>query len=297
MGKLSTNIVRLERIHVLHQDLLVGLELNESELLGELSNMFHELQSLLEEVQDSKALEHPHQDKGVILTVISGAGGMESQDWAHMLFSAYAKWALNKGLNPEVVDVCEEKVGIRSGTLVIRSKGAYGLLRNEKGAHRIQRVSPYGKGERHTSFAGVEITPLIELEVEDIDLLDVHMSTFRCGGKGGQNVNKLETGVRLVHIPTGISVRCTVERTQLRNREIGLKLLSSKVKDYQEQQIEDIKQEAKGDRLNTGFGGKVRTYSFHPHKYIKDERLGITIHDLDAFLEGNCKVFNQLLSK
>lgn len=231
-----------------------------------------------------------YDDSNAIIDIHPGAGGTESQDWAEMLYRMYVRYAEQHDFKIQMIDYLEgDGAGLKSVSFMIKGKNVYGLLKSEKGVHRLVRISPFdASGRRHTSFASVEVTPEISNNIDiTIDEKDLKIDTYRSSGAGGQNVNKTESAVRITHIPTGIVVACQVERSQLQNREIAMNLLRARV--YAAAQAEQNEKIDSERRLKVGTGErseKIRTYNY-PQNRVTDHRIGFTIQKLDRVMEGD----------
>ncbi len=236
------------------------------------------------------ALAGEYDRRAAILAIHAGAGGTDAQDWADMLLRMYLRWADKRGYKANVLDIMlGEEAGIKSATIEINGRNAYGYLRGERGVHRLVRISPYDSSHaRHTSFALTEVMPEVESEAEvNINPDDLRIDVFRASGHGGQNVQKNSTAVRITHIPSGIVVVCQNERSQGRNREFALKVLEARLLEKELAKQAEEQAKIKGEHVSAGWGNQIRSYVLHPYKMVKDLRTGYETSDAEAVLDGD----------
>jgi peptide chain release factor 2 len=266
----------------------------------EVAKEYADIQAAIARYELDLLLSGPLDRGNAYLTVHSGAGGTESCDWANMLLRMYQRWAERDGYKVQIIDYQDgDEVGIRSATLEIMGENAYGFLQAERGVHRLVRISPFDAAKkRHTSFASVDVTPDaeddIEIEIRDDDL---KVDTYRSGGKGGQNVNKVETAVRITHIPSGVIVACQVERSQPKNRAKAIGMLKAKLYQIEEDKRRAEIDKAYGGKDDVAWGSQIRSYVFQPYQMVKDHRTGyktssvqdVMDGDIDAFMEAKLR--------
>ncbi|AED94051.1 Peptide chain release factor PrfB1 [Arabidopsis thaliana] len=264
-------------------------------LLEEAMGIIKELNKSLDKFELTQLLSGPYDKEGAVVYITAGAGGTDAQDWADMLLRMYMRWGEKQRYKTKVVEMSNgEEAGIKSATLEIEGRYAYGYISGEKGTHRIVRQSPFNsKGLRQTSFSGVEVMPLLPEEAVGIEIPeeDLDISFTRAGGKGGQNVNKVETAVRITHIPTGVAVRCTEERSQLANKTRALIRLKAKLMVIAEEQRATEIKEIRGDAVKAEWGQQIRNYVFHPYKLVKDVRTGHETSDITSVMDGDLDPF------
>jgi len=248
----------------------------------------------LERLELRNMLRGPDDARDALLTIHPGAGGTESQDWASMLLRMYQRWAEDSGYEVELLDLqAGDEAGIKSATLEIRGQYAYGYLKAEKGVHRLVRISPFdAQARRHTSFASVFVYPVVDDSIEiEINEKDLRIDTFRAGGKGGQHVNKTDSAVRIVHIPTGITVSCQNERSQAQNKASAMKMLRAALYQHEleKQQAERAKVEA--EKTEIGWGNQIRSYVFQPYTMVTDHRTELKLTDVQRVMDGDLDPF------
>ncbi len=281
-----------EQIELLQ--LLETEETSESEFLSDIENT---VSSLLEEVarlEFELAMDSEEDRAGAILSVNAGAGGVESQDWAEMLFRMYARWSEEKGYRARLVSILGgEEAGIKNATLIVQGEYAYGYLRAEVGVHRLVRISPFdASSKRHTSFASVDVVPEVSDDVEiEIDENDLRIDVFRSSGAGGQHVNTTDSAVRITHLPTGIVVSCQNERSQHKNRATAMKLLRGQLYEMEKRRRDEEKEAQHAMKKTIGFGSQIRSYILHPYRMVKDHRTDVERSDVNAVLDGSIDAF------
>lgn len=273
----------------------------DANLINELTQSLGAFRKILEQFEIRMMLSGKDDTKNAILSINSGAGGTEAQDWAYMLSRMYLRYAEINNFKSEFLDILDgEEAGIKNCTILIKGEFAYGFLNNETGVHRLVRISPFDSNKRrHTSFASVSALPEVDEDIDiSIDYKDLKIETFRASGAGGQHVNKTDSAVRVTHIPSGIVVGCQNQRSQHQNKTSAIKILSSKLYDREMNKIKEHEKEFNSEKKDIGWGSQIRSYVLHPYKMIKDHRINFETGDVESFLDGNIQnLVQDLLSR
>jgi peptide chain release factor 2 len=268
-------------------------EMDDEELVREAGTQIEELRRDLEALRLETLLRGDYDSCNAYLSLHAGAGGTEAQDWTQMLYRMYTRYCERHGYSVKVLDLLDgDEAGIKSVTFEVTGDNVYGFLRGEKGVHRLVRISPFdANARRHTSFSSLDVSPIIEEEMEELNMEDVRIDTYRASGAGGQHVNRTDSAVRMTHIPTGIVVQCQNERSQVQNREVALRMLKSKLVELHEREREQKMADIKGEMKKIEWGSQIRSYVFHPYSMVKDHRTGYETSNVDAVMDGELDGF------
>ena len=277
-------------------EILIDLVLEEEayEMYKDISNGLSKLTKKADEFKLNTLLSGEFDKNNAIISIHSGAGGLEAQDWAEMLLRLYRRWSDNKGFNVETLDlISDTEGGIKSVTLLIKGFNAYGYLKSEKGVHRLVRISPFDTaGKRHTSFASIDVYPEITGDVDiEINQSDIKVDTYRASGAGGQHVNTTDSAVRITHLPTGIIAQCQNERSQHSNRLTAMNMLKAKLIHLKEEEKKEKIDDLQGSYTQIGWGSQIRSYVFHPYSMVKDHRTGAEVGDVSKVMDGDIDQF------
>lgn len=277
------------------QDILdMAIEEDDQSMEDDIAEEIERLKKILEQKEIELLLSEEYDDSNAIITFHAGAGGTEAQDWTSMLIRMYLKWAQAHGYAVEEVDMLPgDEAGIKAASYVIKGKFAYGMLKSEKGVHRLVRISPFDAAKRrHTSFSAVDVMPEINDDVEvDLNMADVRVDYFRASGAGGQHINKTSSAVRMTHNPTGIVVSCQTQRSQLQNKETCLRMLRSKLFELEMEKREKVKKNLEGDQQAIEWGSQIRSYVFQPYTLVKDNRTAVETGNVQAVMDGDLDPF------
>ncbi len=286
---------RIDDADTLHE---LGRDEGDDDTLAEVERSLVDLDADLRRIELRSMFSGEHDERDALMSITSGEGGVDAQDWAEMLLRMYTRWAERRGFDIEVEEFTEgSEAGLSSATVMVKGRYAYGYLQAERGVHRLVRISPFNaQGKRQTAFAALDVVPMLDegdvsIEVDD---KDIKMDVFRASGAGGQHINKTSSAVRLTHVPTGIVVSCQVERSQFQNRDRAMAMLKAKLADVERQRRQDELDEIRGDQQRVGFGSQIRSYVLQPYQMVKDLRSehetgnvsGVLDGDLDPFMEA-----------
>ncbi|MBK7866848.1 MAG: peptide chain release factor 2 [Ignavibacteriales bacterium] len=268
----------------------MAAEAEDQSLSDDVNTEIVKVQQMLEEVEFKNMLSGEEDGSNCIITVHSGAGGTEAQDWADMLLRMYLRYCENNNLKATIVDILDgDGAGIKSAEIEVEGEFAYGYLKPEAGVHRLVRISPFDSNQRrHTSFAALSVIPEVDDTIEiDINPADLRIDTYRSGGKGGQNVNKVETAVRITHVPTNVVAACQSERSQIQNKTRAMKLLKSKLYRIEKEKQSSAKNELEKTKMKIEWGSQIRSYVFHPYNMVKDHRTDVETSDTQGVMNGD----------
>ncbi|MGH2957462.1 MAG: peptide chain release factor 2 [Solirubrobacterales bacterium] len=275
-------------------DELAELAADDEEMADELADQLASVERRLAELEEERLFSGPYDGGDAVVTVHAGAGGTDSQDWAEMLLRMYLRWAERRGFQVELKEASPgEEAGLKSATSVVRGDNAYGLFAAERGVHRLIRISPFdASSRRHTSFAQVDVAPLVEGDVEvDLDEGEIRVDTYRASGAGGQHVNKTDSAVRITHEPTGIVVQCQNERSQAQNKAVAMELLKARLLELKERERAEELARERGEVKSAEWGSQIRSYFLHPDQRVKDHRTGHEAGDAQRVLDGDLDPF------
>jgi len=294
----KSRVDKYEAIAEEFEDFKIMLELLQEEddtsLAAEIPERYEKLVEHLESLRIETLLDNKYDSNNAILSLHSGAGGLEAQDWAEMLMRMYTRWAESKDYGVKVLDIlADDEGGIKSATMLVEGENAYGYLKSEKGVHRLVRISPFdSSGRRHTSFASLDVMPELDDDVEvNINPDDLRVDTYRSSGAGGQHVNKTDSAIRITHIPTGIVVQCQNERSQHSNRETAMRMLKSKLVELKEREQKERIEDLQGEYNQIAWGSQIRSYVFHPYSMVKDHRTNVEVGNVNSVMDGGLDSF------
>lgn len=295
--RLETRVSDFERIADGFEEVAelieIAIELEEDGSVKDIERQYGSLCDEMEELKMATLLNGKYDSSDAILSIHAGTGGVDAMDWAEMLMRMYLRYCERKDFKTKVLELQDDTdAGIKSCTIEIRGDNAFGILKSEQGVHRLVRISPFNAmGKRQTSFAAVDVVPVMEdLEVE-INPSDLKIDTYRSSGAGGQSVNTTDSAVRITHLPTGIVVTCQNERSQIRNREVALKILASKLTQIAEREHKENLNELRGDMNMATWGSQIRNYVFQPYTMVKDTRTGAEVTNVESVMDGNIDIF------
>jgi peptide chain release factor 2 len=300
LSRLNDAIERHDRLVQQVSDVRVLAELlsteHDPELAGELAHKLAALEADLDKVELANLLSGEYDANDAVASIHAGAGGIDSQDWADMLLRMYLRWAEKEGLQAELDEVLPgEEAGFKSATFTMKGSNAYGLLSAERGVHRLVRLSPFDQAHRrHTSFASLDVIPLLPEEAEEdieIDPKDLRIDVYRSSSAGGQSVNTTDSAVRVTHLPTGITAACQNERSQLQNKAVAMRILKSRLAERMRRERQEKLENLRGERMGNEFGSQIRSYVLHPYRLVKDHRTGLEVGNVDAVLGGDIESF------
>lgn len=293
-GKIKEYEDLLDSLEDLEVLIELAIEEEDYQIYKEIEENFKKISKLAQEFKISALLNGEYDNNNAILSIHSGAGGLEAQDWAEMLLRMYKRWCEQREFQVSILDLLSDtEGGIKSVTMLIKGFNAYGYLKSEKGVHRLVRISPFdSSNRRHTSFASIDVYPELDDDVDiEINESDLKIDTYRASGAGGQHVNTTDSAVRITHLPTGITVQCQNERSQHNNRETALKMLKAKLIQIKEEEKKEKIEDLQGKYSQIGWGSQIRSYIFHPYNLVKDHRTETEVGDVNKVMDGDIDVF------